>query len=353
MPSPLDEPTIAALKSEAGAIRRALDALDRALAPKALPSAGVGAPRTPVEKTKPSSQEVDAGVVRTALEALEAELAAFRGALDGTRTGTDTLAATSGPSGSSSAPNADLRTSFGDFISSVGRSVADAQAELDQQARAHLAASRGQGGPLLPTLYRIPKLSAEVKFAFGKETGKGLNLLFFSKKEKSSEEHQQSITFDIVAVPPPTELVEQLASGVPAIRLVLESDVRERVFKVVRDRARADLPEADRETLDAVLGTGTGAISNDANRVLILESVPNDGPEYVMVLAGSDPNGDASTDIGIWHVSLAGSTKVAAALKFKQIDVGRVNQAPLRSLMATLADQQAKVLAAAERASKT
>lgn len=348
--APMTDSTVKELRKQAEAIQTELTSLKKVLDPgEPQPRPTVGAPGGVKLRTLPTLPNEDE--IRAALVALEAKLAAFRGTLDGTGTETTNSTDTRNPSVSSSAPNADLRTSFGDFISSVGRSVADAQSELDRQARHHVATSKSLGGPLLPTLYRIPKLSAEVKFAFEKETGKGLNLLFFSKKENSSEEHQQSISFDIVAVPPPPELVERLASGVPMVRLVLEPEQRERVFQVVRERAAKDLPKADRAVLDAALDAK--APTRDALRVLILESVPNSTKEYVMVLASNATSETASTDIGIWHVSLADEAKVATALRFTQGNIPKVNQGPLRSLMATLGDQQAKALAAAAQAPTT
>ncbi len=148
-----------------------------------------------------------------------------------------------------------------------------------------------------------------------------------------------------MATPPPQELVDRLRAGLPALRLVLESEVRKRVFKAIRNRAKADLPEADQKVLADVLGSSPDKISTEANRVLILESVPNEGQEYVVVLAATDPKEGASTEIGIWHVNSGDNAKAASALKFTQTNVGKVNQAPLRSLMAALSERQAAVLA--------
>jgi hypothetical protein len=357
MPSPLDDSVVERLKREARAIRSALESLDRELASRRLPSGPGGAPRTPVP-SRPLPLDVDADGVRAALEALETEMRSFRAALDGARTETTVSTNTRDASGPASSPLADLRTSFGDFISSVGRSVADAQSDLDREARNHVVRSKGLGGPLFPTLYRIPKLSAEVKFAFEKQTGRRLNLLFFSKKENSSEEHQQSISFDIVAVPPPPELVERLESGVPAVRLVLEPRVRERIFMALRGAVsdKSDKPDkvgnldsSDEKVLTETIGSGPDAIPAKADRVIILESVPNPNEEYVLVLASPDASNASSHQIGIWHMGMKHPVSLNTSLRFEQKNYSTTNQSPLRSLMAALGDQQAEVLAAADQ----
>ncbi len=354
MPSPLDESVVEGLKREARAIRNALDSLDRELASRRPPSGPGGAPRTPVANRLPPL-EVDPEGVRSALEALETGLESFRAALNGARTDATPSSDARGATLPLAVPPADLRTSFGDFISSVGRSVADAQSDLDREARNHVARSKSLGGPLLPTLYRIPKLSAEVKFAFEKRTDRGLNLLFFSKKENSSEEHQQSISFDIVAVPPPPELVERLESGVPAVRLVLEPRVRERIFKAIRGAVfdkpdkGGNLDSKDEEILTETIGAGLVPIPAKADRVIILESVPNPNEEYVLVLASQDAATVPSHRIGIWHMGMKPAVSFNTSLRFEQKNYATTNQSPLRSLMAALGDQQAEVLAAADR----
>jgi hypothetical protein len=298
---------------------------------------------------KPAPKPVEAKPVAEAMQSVQVALDNFRNALPDPAqadTADKTRINALGTTADASTPS--LQTAFTEFIGSVGRSVAQAQAALDQEARTELQKTAAGGGPLLPTLYRIPKLSAEVRFAFEKESATGLKMLFFSRKEKSSEEHQQSITFDIVATPPPSELVERLRSGAPAIRLVLDPGIRTRLFEAIRGGDLSNMDPRDKAILTEVIGTAPNPVPKDADRMLVIEAVPNRDQQYVLVLAAPDDKEHEpghGHEIGIWHVQTNGGTSIKAALKFDQKNAPRSDQGPLRSLMAGLGNRQVEALA--------
>jgi hypothetical protein len=58
----------------------------------------------------------------------------------------------------------------------------------------------------LKSVFRIPKVSAELKFAIDEITNKGVNLLIYKDEAQARTLNQQSIQFEIVSIPPPPDL---------------------------------------------------------------------------------------------------------------------------------------------------
>jgi hypothetical protein len=73
---------------------------------------------------------------------------------------------------------------------------------MDQASREYLK-SVAASPYLLPSVYRIPKLTAQMKFALTKEKEKGFNIFFFGNETKAQTMHQQSVEFEVVSAPPP------------------------------------------------------------------------------------------------------------------------------------------------------
>jgi hypothetical protein len=129
--------------------------------------------------------------------------------------------------------NMAVRLSFEDFLTSVGESMLKAQTELDSRSAQYLAATRTQPH-VLPSVFRLPKLSASMKFAFDKQDTKKLNLVFFSSGTQESLQHQQEIQFDVVSAPAPLEAVAQLRARAPRIDFVVDAAERNRVLDAAR-----------------------------------------------------------------------------------------------------------------------
>jgi hypothetical protein len=290
----------------------------------------------------PSKEEVDAArnEFSTASDTLVSQISDLSAG--------DGISKTTRSSSTADSPEA---TSFSSFIQSVGESLSTAQKSLDSQARETLRAASASGGPLLPTLYRIPKLSAEVKFAFGKKTDKGLNLLFFSKKEQASEEHQQSIAFDIVATPPPPELLERLKRDVPSLQLVLAPSVREEVLAAIQTFRQSQseqgniTPAALRELELKHLPRSNSADSTKDRLVIIGVPDPNTR-RYLVFAAGKSSAVDRAHEVGAWHVELKDPEhpKIQAVLRYSSEGDTGENQGFLREFILDLGKRQAEFL---------
>lgn len=101
------------------------------------------------------------------------------------------------------APPADTSADFGEFFSEIGKGLVDAQTQMDAKSREYLAGVKGKDF-LLPSVFRIPRVKAEMKFAMTKGTEKKFNLLFFGSNSSAQTQHQQSVEFEVVSAPPPT-----------------------------------------------------------------------------------------------------------------------------------------------------
>ncbi|MFN0066781.1 MAG: hypothetical protein ACKVYV_04005 [Limisphaerales bacterium] len=103
-----------------------------------------------------------------------------------------------GPEGPGGAASAD----FADFLTNVGKAMVRAQQDLDAESQKYAATPVGQ---TLPSLFRLPRVGAQMKFALEKVEGSKLGLVFFGRKSESSERYEHTLDFEVVAVPAPAD----------------------------------------------------------------------------------------------------------------------------------------------------
>ena len=84
-----------------------------------------------------------------------------------------------------------------DFFQQVAAGVIKAQQDLDQKSQNYL-----DGKPVVPTVFRIPKVTAEFMLAAEKSSSTGINFIVAVSKARR-EAMQQKLSFEIIAVPPP------------------------------------------------------------------------------------------------------------------------------------------------------
>lgn len=126
-------------------------------------------------------------------------------------------------------------TSLEDFFSRVGSSLVSAQRQLDQRSREYLSELDAAGaGSDMGTLYRIPKVSAELKFALEKVDKDGVNLLIHKQGSEASTLNQQSVQFEITAVPAPATTLEAVRRLAPHVDLMLDPGPRQKVFEALQ-----------------------------------------------------------------------------------------------------------------------
>jgi hypothetical protein len=128
---------------------------------------------------------------------------------------------------------------FAEFLGEISGAMVAAQQRLDGQTESYLA---GSSSPLpLPTMFRIPRLAAEMKFALSTESAEGFKL-FFQSEESETTRQEQSLKFEIVAVPPPPESGITPAPYIPLmprIELLFAGPRREWLSRIARDTTTA------------------------------------------------------------------------------------------------------------------
>ncbi len=93
---------------------------------------------------------------------------------------------------------------FAKFLADIGRSMVETQRMMDHVSREYNLENQ-DNDYVFPTVFRIPKLTAELKVALDSESSGKLNVIVASKKTTSKELNEQTIQFEIIAAPLPPE----------------------------------------------------------------------------------------------------------------------------------------------------
>lgn len=105
------------------------------------------------------------------------------------------------------------------FFEAVGSGVVVAQRQLDDQSHKYNEGrpltenDPGRERPEMPTLFRIPRVNAEIQFGVSSLTSNGFNIIIAQSKTEREERTQQKVSFEVVSAPPPpkTERVRSAA----------------------------------------------------------------------------------------------------------------------------------------------
>lgn len=143
------------------------------------------------------------------------------------------------------------------FFESVSRGMIDAQRDLDRRS-VEYSGSAAPGA--LPTAFRIPKANAEFQFGIESSTTRGLNVLILSAEQSQKEMVRHKVSFDVVAVPPPPEVVARIATERPGL--------------AARLRKLADDPETEADESEAAK-----TLADNIRNALWLS-----GPEGILVV---------------------------------------------------------------------
>lgn len=196
-------------------------------------------------------------------------------------------------------------SSFAEFVGEVGKAMVAAQQGLDVASNLY---SQG-GGPLVaPTSYRIPKLTASMRFALEKTKERGFDLLIYSSTQTARELNQQTLDLELVAVPAAPEFAAAIAARRPRFTLLGGAAQRAGLVEaLLKDLAHDAAPalEAVRDAPERVVfaagsprPSGSSALVED---VLVLFTTP-------------DPPGPRPGQAGAWYMTvLDGSPQADAA----------------------------------------
>lgn len=120
--------------------------------------------------------------------------------------------------------NKSKTSTISDFFSAVGSSVIEAQNRLDQASEAYVRSAMRLGSgepaagggtaspPSLGTIYRIPRVTAELKCSMSMDHERGFNVVFYSERNDVRDLHQQTVQLEVVSVPVPPDYLNYLRS---------------------------------------------------------------------------------------------------------------------------------------------
>jgi hypothetical protein len=239
---------------------------------------------------------------------------------------------------------------FGNFFRTIGEAVRSSQRELDEVSRDYLK-DPGALGP--PTQFRIPRVSASMKFALAEQLDRKVNLVFYSTSSERKEEHQQSVDFEIVAVPAPPEWLDHEPSPRtsselrPFVTMPLAKDARPKeplsreppIILTVAPLERLVLAPEERahvfSQVEAIAprAEAAKALLRRPDRVLIVEDT--DERSFFLVIATKG----AAADFEVYRLVLATKT-LNLVYRWPKVRTERRPLAPLHEFLARLGRRQ-------------
>lgn len=177
---------------------------------------------------------------------------------------------------------------FGEFFKKVADGFIRAQQNLDAASAQYLTAVSRQPHAL-PSVFRIPRVAADVKFALEHKEGKSINLLFFKDEESATTLNQQTVQFEIVSAPPPAGLLVAPVSAFP----VLSKSRRAELFKLIQEFT---LPGTTAAQTNQLLDRPRLIADPDA---VIIVSVDGDN-RFLLTVASNATAGN----VGFWYLEI-------------------------------------------------
>lgn len=237
-------------------------------------------------------------------------------------------AGTPGPSGDERAlaEQGASVTSFDEFLSSLSRSIVDAQRRLDAASADYLASVRDKPH-IAPTVFRLPRLEAQMKFGLEVKEGQRLNLLFWGRDKQTSQLNQQAISFELVSVPAAPGAIEAARRSLLQWTLVVDPGARRLLLEALKAIPADPL-------LDPV--TGAARDPSLAGAVAFLDLA--DGRRFLVLYAEDKRD----KDVGLWLLTVtAESRKLEVIYRFTK-SLGP-EEVLLRDLVLELATAQRKL----------
>ena len=214
---------------------------------------------------------------------------------------------------------------FSDFFSAVGNALVRAQRALDTQTQSYLV-DVSQRPHLLPAVFRIPALTADIKFALEKATKEELRLIFHSGSREAREQNQQSVHFEVVAAPPPPGILQDPAAGAWRPALVLSFAERTRILSALQIAAgSAKFPNAEKDALQQ-------KVLPDPDGILIFRG-DSDDDFFLLAAHGNDVN-----DIGAWYLATGAQPALSVAYAYNRSPGTKLETAGMTPLQQYVSD---------------
>jgi hypothetical protein len=173
-------------------------------------------------------------------------------------------------------PGAATPMQLENFFQMVGEGVVAAQHKLDEQSQQYLNTRPDFSQP---SVFRIPKVGAEIQFAMESTQTKGFNVFVYGSQDTRQESQQHKVSFDIIAAPPPPDLMQQLeTNGIQFGQVfVANIDDREKIRKMLLESV---------SDLGSVTGKKIKSLTTDVafRNILILRGKEH----WILLIPGKD-----------------------------------------------------------------
>lgn len=227
------------------------------------------------------------------------------------------------------------------FFETVGKGVIAAQKNLDRDSTKYVL---GRPELVHPTLFRIPKVNAEIHFAIEDMTKEGFNVFVYGASETRRIEQQHKVSFDIVAAPPPPGLDQRLQRISIADLLVADPSHRDQAMNILTNFIKQN-EKSDKESTKALVKKSR-IFLKQINRIIIIRRENSWALVYPLKTPGEPVNLDVidlfKTEDG-FELRYGGKPHIdpppAIAARFKN----------LAAIIDELADQQVKILEELEK----
>lgn len=230
---------------------------------------------------------------------------------------------------------------FSNFLATIGDSVIESQEALDERSIKYLQKIR-ENPFLPPTLFRIPKISAALKVGLKKTTSEGLNVLIVSRKDEQEMVNEQSINFEIAAVPPPPELLQSLQDKTPKVEFLFSKKDREEIFNSISSMVKEDKNRATEERLfkDAIEKQLELIVAVENQDRVLIWPVKKRKAHFIL-FAGKE----SEKDVCIWYLDRSQDKPILeSVIRLDLKPKSKENQEPLREFVFNLGKDQAALL---------
>lgn len=194
------------------------------------------------------------------------------------------------------------RLSFADFLSEVGEAAVSTQKKLDEANRDAIASTIDHG--YTPSgVFKLPKVTGDIKFAFAETKSKRLGLVFKSEREGSEVSNEQSLRFDVVSVPPPPEMLQALNKLPALFQPILSPGLRDYILNTLIANQDKLKGRGGSRAADEYRKEPQNYLNGDKDAALIFPfPKPGDSaPQSYLVLYAT--NKQDSEEYGAWEVA--------------------------------------------------
>lgn len=186
-------------------------------------------------------------------------------------------------------PTEAQQASLENFFDDVSESLVSAQQTLDEKSRLYIREAENNSH-VQPSVFRIPKASAKFQFAMEKGAKKGFNLFIFSSETSESTRMQHSVSFDVVASPPPVDLLSRQQQGGDIPPAEHRVAIRRELQEILEGVTQGNAPKWRQVRDQLVADIFSAQVLTDGNRHLILTKGQIDGNDKLLLAMVAAPD---------------------------------------------------------------